>query len=47
MHLDIGLPVTQSLPVGNRLVLGVFQGLAARASGFSIVSVAGLAPAVQ
>jgi Trk-type K+ transport system membrane component len=45
--LDSGLEVTDSIPVGSRIVAGLFQGLAARASGFSIVAVANLAPAVQ
>ncbi|KAF5383956.1 hypothetical protein D9757_007351 [Collybiopsis confluens] len=45
--LDIGLPVWTSLSVGPRIVTGLFQGLAARASGFSIISVSALAPAVQ
>ncbi|GJJ14171.1 hypothetical protein Clacol_008432 [Clathrus columnatus] len=43
-----GVPrIIQSLPFGNRFLAGLFQGLAARASGFSIVAVANLAPAVQ
>ncbi|KAF8509485.1 cation transport protein-domain-containing protein [Gautieria morchelliformis] len=45
--LDIGLSITDTLPVGTRVVAGLFQGLAARASGFAIVPVASLAPAVQ
>ncbi|KIJ40257.1 hypothetical protein M422DRAFT_32310 [Sphaerobolus stellatus SS14] len=45
--LNIGLDVTQSLPVGTRIIDGLFQGLAARASGFSIVGISSLAPAVQ
>lgn len=44
---DIGLSVTESLPVGTRIIDGLFQGLAARASGFSIVSISALAPGVQ
>ncbi|KAJ3811574.1 potassium transporter [Lentinula aff. lateritia] len=43
----IGLEVWTSLSIGPRIVSGLFQGLAARASGFSIVSVSSLAPAVQ
>ncbi|KAK7687989.1 hypothetical protein QCA50_008359 [Cerrena zonata] len=45
--LDIGLEVTDSLPTGTRVVAGLFQSLAVRASGFSIVSLASLAPAFQ
>ncbi|KIK57497.1 hypothetical protein GYMLUDRAFT_98602 [Collybiopsis luxurians FD-317 M1] len=45
--LDIGLEVWTSLSIGPRIVTGLFQGLAARASGFSIISVSSLAPAMQ
>ncbi|KAJ3727343.1 potassium transporter [Lentinula guzmanii] len=45
--LDIGLEVWTSLSIGPRIVTGLFQGLAARASGFSIISISALAPAVQ
>ncbi|KAF8510124.1 potassium transporter [Hysterangium stoloniferum] len=45
--LDIGLTVTQTLPVGTRIIVGFFQGLAVRASGFSAVSISSLSPAVQ
>lgn len=44
---DIGLPAYESISVGPRVVAGLFQGLAARASGFAIVPVANLAPALQ
>ncbi|KAF8637169.1 hypothetical protein AX17_003073 [Amanita inopinata Kibby_2008] len=44
---DIGLPAYESIPVGVRIVAGLFQGVAARASGFSIVPVASFAPAIQ
>lgn len=44
---DIGLDVYESIPVGPRIVIGLFQGLAARASGLAIVPIAALAPAVQ
>lgn len=46
MVLDAGLSVTDSLPVGTRLIDGLFQGVAARASGFAIVSLSNLAPSV-
>jgi len=46
MVLDEGLSVTDSLPVGTRLIDGLFQGVAARASGFAIVSISNLAPSV-
>ncbi|CAL1696758.1 unnamed protein product [Somion occarium] len=45
--LDIGLAVTQSLPVGARVVAGLFQSFAVRASGFAIVSLSSLAPSFQ
>jgi len=44
---DFGLPAYQSIPTGPRILAGLFQGLAVRASGFSIVPVASLAPALQ
>ncbi|KAI0761664.1 TrkH-domain-containing protein [Trametes elegans] len=45
--LNIGLDVTESLPPGTRVVAGLFQSFAVRASGFSIVSIASLAPSFQ
>ncbi|KAH9891144.1 TrkH-domain-containing protein [Cubamyces lactineus] len=44
---DIGLEVTDSLSPGTRVVAGLFQSFAVRASGFSIVSLASLAPSFQ
>jgi Trk-type K+ transport system membrane component len=44
---DIGLPAYDSLSIGARVVDALFQGLAARASGFAIVPVANMAPALQ
>ena len=43
----IGLDAFDTLPRGARIVAGLFQGLAARASGFAIVPLAPLAPALQ
>lgn len=45
--LNIGLPAFEALPIGTRVVTGIFQGVAARASGFQVVSLAPLAPALQ
>ncbi|OCH94151.1 TrkH-domain-containing protein [Obba rivulosa] len=45
--LDRGLSVVESLPPGTRAVAGLFQSFAVRASGFSIVSLAALAPSFQ
>ncbi|KAG2005785.1 potassium transporter [Coprinopsis cinerea AmutBmut pab1-1] len=45
--LNIGIPVYEELPTGTKVIAGLFQGLAARASGFSIVPIASLAPALQ
>jgi len=44
--LDKGLGALDSLPDGVRVVAGLFQGLASRASGFSIVNVSTLAPSL-
>ena len=43
----IGLPAYDSLSIGARVVDALFQGMAARASGFAIVPVANMAPALQ
>ncbi|KAF9007033.1 potassium transporter [Cyathus striatus] len=45
--LDVGLQVYESIPLGPRVLSGLFQGLAARASGFSIVPLASFSPALQ
>ncbi|KAF8153943.1 potassium transporter [Crassisporium funariophilum] len=45
--LNIGIPAYESIPKGPRVISGLFQGLAARASGFSIVPIASFAPALQ
>ncbi|KAF9502096.1 TrkH-domain-containing protein [Pleurotus eryngii] len=45
--LNIGLPAFETISQGPRVLAGLFQGLAARASGFSIVPIANLAPAIQ
>ncbi|KAJ7166639.1 potassium transporter [Mycena filopes] len=45
--LDLGLPFFEELPAGPRAVDGLFQGLAARASGLSIVPLASASPAIQ
>ncbi|KAJ7250788.1 potassium transporter [Mycena rebaudengoi] len=45
--LDIGIPFFEELARGPRVVGGLFQGLAARASGLSIVPLASAAPAIQ
>ncbi|KAI0735704.1 TrkH-domain-containing protein [Earliella scabrosa] len=45
--LDIGLEVTDSLSPGTRVLAGLFQSFAVRASGFPIVSLSALAPSFQ
>ncbi|KAL1746627.1 cation transport protein-domain-containing protein [Schizophyllum fasciatum] len=45
--LNAGLPFYTALPAAERAVSGLFQGLAARASGFPIVSLTDIAPALQ
>ncbi|KDQ12110.1 hypothetical protein BOTBODRAFT_34725 [Botryobasidium botryosum FD-172 SS1] len=44
--LDIGLAVTESLPPGVRFIVALFQGIAARATGYAIINVSALAPSV-
>ena len=45
--LNIGLPVIDSIAIWPRITAALFQGLAARASGFAIVPIAETAPALQ
>ncbi|SJL08592.1 uncharacterized protein ARMOST_11958 [Armillaria ostoyae] len=45
--LNTGLEFYDAMSTGAKIVSGLFQGLAARASGFSIVPVASIAPALQ
>ncbi|KAJ6476359.1 potassium transporter [Mycena sanguinolenta] len=45
--LDAGLPFFEQMSKGPRVVDGLFQGLAARASGFSIIPLASASPALQ
>lgn len=47
MVLDIGNPEIESIPLGTRFAAGLLQAIDVRASGFNIVSIAALAPAVQ
>jgi len=44
--LNDGLSVYETLPTGVKAVGGLFQGIAARASGFSIVPLASFAPSL-
>ncbi|BGP12490.1 hypothetical protein JCM10213_005472 [Rhodosporidiobolus nylandii] len=45
--LDIGNSVIESIPTGVRVIDGLFQAFAVRASGFAIVPLASVAPALQ
>ncbi|KAG8907173.1 low affinity potassium transporter [Tulasnella sp. 403] len=45
--LDIGLPTIEAIPINQRVLAGLFQSIAVRASGFAIVSLVSLAPAVK
>ncbi|GAA5892072.1 hypothetical protein JCM6882_005687 [Rhodosporidiobolus microsporus] len=45
--LDIGNPVIEAIPVGTRIIDGLFQAFAVRAAGFGIVPLASVAPALQ
>ncbi|KAI9872140.1 MAG: hypothetical protein M1830_002029 [Pleopsidium flavum] len=47
MILNIGLPAVDSIPGGTRTIDGLFQALGARTSGFSIITISSLAPALQ
>ncbi|KAM0793243.1 hypothetical protein ACM66B_000706 [Microbotryomycetes sp. NB124-2] len=45
--LDIGNPEIEAIPVGTRIIDGLLQSFAVRAAGFTIVSLANVAPALQ
>ncbi|KAG1782036.1 cation transport protein-domain-containing protein [Suillus placidus] len=45
--LDIGNPDIDSIPLGTRVVAGLYQAIAVRAAGFGIVPLARVAPAVK
>ncbi|KAH9067652.1 cation transport protein-domain-containing protein [Lactarius vividus] len=45
--LDLGNAVIGSIPVGVRVIDGLFQATAVRAAGFAIVSISALAPGVK
>ncbi|CCA66433.1 related to potassium transporter TRK-1 [Serendipita indica DSM 11827] len=45
--LDIGNPVTEAVPVGTRVLIGLLQASAVRAAGFATISISALAPAVK
>ncbi|KAJ7468718.1 potassium transporter [Mycena latifolia] len=45
--LDIGLPFFEEMAKAPRVIDGLFQGLAARASGLAIVPIASASPALQ
>ncbi|KAL7414479.1 cation transport protein-domain-containing protein [Mrakia frigida] len=45
--LNIGLEAVESLSVGQQIIDGFFQSICVRASGFQIVVLADLAPAIQ
>ncbi|KAK0439454.1 potassium transporter [Desarmillaria tabescens] len=45
--LNTGLEFYEAMPTEDKIVSGLFQGLATRASGFSIVPLASVAPALQ
>lgn len=47
MVLDIGNPEIASIPFGTRFAAGLLQAIDVRASGFAVVPVAALAPAVK
>lgn len=47
MVLDIGNPEIESIPLGTRFAAGLLQSTDVRASGFTVVPIAALAPAVK
>lgn len=47
MVLDIGTPAIEAVDLGTRFIVGLIQGVAVRAAGFSVVPLSALAPAVR
>ncbi|KAG8948021.1 low affinity potassium transporter [Tulasnella sp. 424] len=45
--LDIGIPAITAIPLNVRVLSGLFQSIAVRASGFAIVPLGSVAPAVK
>lgn len=45
--LNIGLPVTDTIPVGIRVIISLLQASAVRSAGFQAIAIATLAPAAQ
>ncbi|KAG8897090.1 low affinity potassium transporter [Tulasnella sp. 408] len=45
--LDIGIPTIAAIPLNVRVLSGLFQSIAVRASGFAIVPLGAVAPAVK
>jgi Trk-type K+ transport system membrane component len=45
--LNIGIPIFDAVPVGQRLLLGLVQAVAVRFAGFQSILVSALAPAEQ
>ena len=45
--LNIGIPAVESIPGGTRTIDGLFQAFGARTSGFFIITISSLAPALQ
>jgi hypothetical protein len=45
--LNIGIPVFDSVPVGQRFLLGLVQAVAVRFGGFQSIAISTLAPAEQ
>ena len=46
MVLNIGIPVYEAIPLGTRFADGLLQSTSARAAGFAVLSLSGLAPAL-
>ena len=45
--LNIGVSAVESIPGGTRTIDGLFQALGARTSGFAIITISSVAPALQ
>jgi len=47
LTLNVGNPVIEAVPMGNRIFVGLLQAIAVRNAGFQVVSLAVVTPAVK
>lgn len=45
--LNIGIPVFDAIPLGQRFLIGLVQAVSVRFAGFQAIAISALAPALQ